>query len=104
MSPAVVALFKLIYLIVGVLWTLVIAQVVMSWLVHFQVLNLRQPLVSQIWYFLNRLMEPIYRPIRRFLPPMGGIDIAPLILIFVLFFVRELVRGYYVSMGGVPQF
>ncbi len=51
----------------------------MSWLISFQILNLHQPFVSQVWYGLNRILEPIYRPIRRILPPIQGIDLAPLV-------------------------
>jgi YggT family protein len=68
--------------------------VIASWLINFQVLNLRQPLVSQLWYVLNRLTEPMYRPIRRFLPDMGGLDLAPLVVILVLFALRSLLANY----------
>jgi YggT family protein len=53
----------------------------MSWLINFQVLNLRQPLVAQIWDGLNRLLEPIYSRVRRFMPQMGGLDLAPLVVL-----------------------
>lgn len=98
MTPIAIALFKLVYAVIGIVWMLVIAHVIVSWLVNFQVLNLRQPLVSQIWYLLNRLVDPIYKPVRRFLPPMGGIDLAPLVIILVLYFLRVLFQGYYYQM------
>ncbi len=104
LSPFVATLFQVFVLILGIIWFLVIAHVVVSWLVHFQVLNLRQPLVSQIWYMLNRLVEPIYRPIRRFMPDLGGLDLAPLVVLIVLFFVRNLVANYYYAYGGASAF
>ncbi len=104
LSPFVATLFQVFVLILGIIWFLVIAHVVVSWLVHFQVLNLRQPLVSQIWYMLNRLVEPIYRPIRRFMPDLGGLDLAPLVVLIVLFFVRNLVANYYYAYGGSSAF
>ena len=61
-----------------------IVHIIMSWLINFQVLNLRQPLVAQIWDGLNRLLEPIYSPIRRRLPDMGGLDLAPLIVFIAI--------------------
>ena len=73
------SLFQILQLILDVVWFIVIAHVIMSWLINFQVLNTRQQLVAQLWYGVNRLLEPIYRPIRRILPPMGGIDITPLV-------------------------
>ena len=72
------------------LW-IVIAQVILSWLINFDVLNLRQPLVYQLWTGLNRLLEPVYRPIRRFLPDLGGIDLSPMILIIGLLFLKQLI-------------
>jgi len=95
MSPLIATLFQLFVAVLGVVWFIVIAHIIVSWLVNFQVLNLRQPLVSQIWYGLNRLVEPMYRPIRRFLPDLGGIDLAPLVVILILFFLRQLVANYY---------
>jgi YggT family protein len=60
----------------------------MSWLISFQILNVRQQFVGQIWYGLNRLMEPIYGPIRRILPPMGGLDLAPLVVLIGVYALR----------------
>ena len=82
------SLFQILMLLLDVLWFFVIAHVIMSWLINFQVLNLRQPLVSQIWYGLNRLLEPLYEPVRRILPNMGGIDIAPLVVLIGVYALR----------------
>jgi YggT family protein len=75
---AVTSIFMILMLLLNILWFFIIAHVVMSWLINFQVLNTRQPLVAQLWYGINRLLEPIYAPIRRVLPNMGGMDLAPL--------------------------
>lgn len=78
-----------------VLWAakwIIIAQAIMSWLVQFQVLNLRQPLVWKIWDGLNRLLEPVYRPIRRLLPAMGGIDFTPMIVLIAIIVLENLLR------------
>jgi YggT family protein len=56
----------------------------MSWLISFEVLNLRQPIVAQIWHGLSRLLEPVYGPIRRMLPQMGGIDLSPLVALLAI--------------------
>ncbi|WP_371038062.1 MULTISPECIES: YggT family protein [unclassified Rhodosalinus] len=82
------SLFQILMLLLDVLWFLVLAHVIMSWLINFQVLNLRQQLVAQIWDGLNRIMEPIYQPIRRILPPMGGIDFAPLVTLIGVYALR----------------
>ena len=69
----------------------VIASVILSWLVAFNVINTRNTFVHQIGEFLHRATEPALRPIRSFLPSLGGIDISPVVLILALYFVRDLV-------------
>jgi len=73
------SLIQILFLILQVVRFVIIVHFIMSWLISFQVLNLRQPIVSQIWYGLNRLLEPIYGPIRRILPDTRPLDLAPLI-------------------------
>ncbi len=75
------SLFQILMLLLDILWFFIIAHVIMSWLINFQVLNVRQQFVGQIWYGLNRLLEPLYAPIRRVLPNMGGLDLAPLVVL-----------------------
>lgn len=75
------SLFQILLLIIGIVKFIIIAHVIMSWLINFQILNLRQPLVASIWDGLNRLLEPVYSRIRSFLPQMGGLDLAPLIVL-----------------------
>jgi YggT family protein len=67
---------------------IVLAQVIMSWLINFQVLNLRQPLVYQIWSLLNRILEPVYAQVRRVIPVFSGIDFAPLVVLFGIIALR----------------
>jgi YggT family protein len=68
----------------------IIASVVLSWLVAFNVINTRNPIVNQIGEFLYRITEPALRPIRSILPNLGGIDISPMLLILLLIFARRL--------------
>lgn len=82
------SLFDILMLILNLAVFFVFAHVIMSWLINFQVLNIRQPLVAQLWYGLNRLLEPAYGPIRRRLPAMGGLDLAPLIVLIILYALR----------------
>lgn len=82
------SLFQILMLVLDILWFFIIAHVIMSWLISFQVLNLHQQLVAQIWHVLNRVLEPIYRPIRRILPPMSGIDLAPLVALVGVYAIR----------------
>ncbi len=87
------SLFQILMLLLDVALFIVIAHVIMSWLINFGVLNIRQPVVAQIWDGLNRLLEPIYRPIRRLLPNMGGLDLTPLIVILGLYAIEIILRN-----------
>lgn len=89
------SLFEILLLLINVLWFFIIAHVIMSWLINFQVLNMHQQLVAQIWYGLNRLLEPIYGPVRRILPPMGGIDLAPLAVLIGVAALRIILVNNY---------
>jgi YggT family protein len=82
------SLLQILLLILDVIWFIVIAHVIMSWLINFNVLNRNQPLVWQIWTGLNRALEPFYGPIRRILPDMGGLDLSPIVLIVALYALR----------------
>lgn len=79
------SLILVLLFIIRIIWWIVLAHVIMSWLIGFNVLNRNQPLVWNIWNGLNRVLEPIYGPIRRVLPDMGGLDLSPLVLIVILY-------------------
>jgi len=72
----------------------VIASAIMSWLVAFGVVNVRNHFIRVVVDLLYRLTEPVLRPIRRFLPNLGGVDISPVVLLLGLFFVRSLLWEY----------
>lgn len=86
------SIYKIILMVIGTARVFIIAHFIMSWLIQFQVLNIRQPFVAQVWYGLSRLLEPIYGPIRRILPQMGGIDLAPLVALLSLEAVRIIIN------------
>lgn len=90
------SLLEILLMIVNIAWFVVIVHVIMSWLINFQVLNLRQPLVAQLWFGLNRLLDPVYSRIRGFLPAIGGIDLAPLVFLVGLYALqRILINNLY---------
>ena len=92
------SIFQILMLILDVARVFIFAHFIMSWLISFQVLNVRQPLVGQIWYTLQRILEPLYGRIRRFMPDLGGIDLSPivaLIAIQVLQIVLVNNRGFF---------
>jgi len=85
------SLISILLMLLQVAQFFIIAHVVMSWLINFNILNVRQQLVGTIWYGLNRLLEPVYGPIRRILPPMGGLDLAPLVALLAIFALRIII-------------
>lgn len=92
------SLLEWFVIILGIPMFIVIAHVVVSWLVNFQVLNLRQPLVGQIWYWLNQLTEPMYRPFRRMMPDLGGLDLAPMAVMLVIIGLRILAANMHQAL------
>ena len=84
-------LVQIALLLIGVARTFIFIHFIMSWLISFNVLNLQQQFVAQVWYGLNRLLDPIYRPIRRVLPDMGGIDLSPIVALIGLEILRILI-------------
>jgi YggT family protein len=73
---------------------MIILSAILSWLVAFNVVNTRNPFVAAVGDFLYRITEPALRPIRSFLPSLGGIDISPLILILIIIFIQQLIADY----------
>ena len=85
--------------IINIAWFLIIASAIFSWLYAFNVINVNNQAINMIGRSLFQLTEPLYRPIRRMLPNMGGIDISPIILLLVIFFVRQ-----FLLMSVAPLF
>lgn len=86
-----IVIYQLLQLILSVVFTVMIIHIIMSWLISFNVLNLHQPLVAQIWTGLNKLLEPIYRPIRRYMPDTHPLDLAPLVAFVVVIALRDII-------------
>ena len=84
------ALLNLIDSAISIYIWLLIASVVLTWLVAFNVINTRNRFVYTVGDFLHRITEPALRPLRSVLPNLGGIDISPVVLILLLYFVRDL--------------
>ena len=92
------ALFDIAHLLLNILWFIVIVQFVMSWLIVFNVLNIHSLGVRAFVNAINRITEPMYRPIRRMLPDFGGIDFSPLIVIILIAIAHRLLTGAETSL------
>lgn len=73
---------------------LLIAAAILSWLIAFNVVNTRNQAVAMIADFLYKITEPVLRPIRSVLPNLGGIDISPIIVILIIFFLQNVIARY----------
>ena len=82
------AIIFLLYNVLNILWWIVLLSVIFSWLYAFNVINSSNQFVNAVGKFLYNITEPMYRPIRRFLPDLGGIDITPLIVLLLISFVQ----------------
>ena len=91
------SVLMLIDRIIDIYVWVIILSAVLSWLVAFDIVNMRNRFVYLIGDALNRITEPVYRPIRRFLPDMGGLDLSPLIVILGLWFLRDLMWELFQS-------
>ncbi len=88
------ALFLVIDLALQLYIYLLVAAAVLSWLIAFNVVNVRNQFVGMVADFLYRITEPALRPIRNLMPNLGGIDISPVILIFIIIFIRYVILLY----------
>jgi YggT family protein len=89
MENGMLALIQTLVLALDLYWWIIIASAIFSWLYAFNVINSRNAVVDTIGNFLFRATEPALAPIRRFMPNLGGIDISPIIVLLIIFFIRQ---------------
>jgi YggT family protein len=87
------SLFQVLDLLLRVVSYVIIAQAIISWLVAFNVINTHNEFMRSFLAALDRMTEPLYRPIRRILPDFGGIDFSPLVVLLLIYVLRILVAG-----------
>lgn len=85
---------NLVYDILGIYSAIIIASAIMSWLVAFGVVNVRNQFIRVIVDLLYRVTEPVLRPIRRFLPNLGGIDISPVVALLLIIVIQHFIASY----------
>lgn len=90
------AVVQVVLIALDLLWWLVIASAVLSWLYAFNIVNAGNQFVDTIGSFLYRMTEPLYRPIRRVLPNLGGLDLSPLVLLLGIIFLQSFIQLYIV--------
>lgn len=91
MTPTLAVLAGFVVLLLDILKWTVIVQAIFSWLVAFNVVNTQNRFVRELLRVLDRLLEPLYRPIRRILPDFGGIDLSPMVVLLVILLIQKLI-------------
>lgn len=89
----------LIDIVLGLYVWILLFSIIMSWLISFSVVNTNNRFVYVVSDFLYKLTEPALRPIRRFMPNFGGLDISPIILLLAIWFVRDVLRRLAFAIG-----
>jgi YggT family protein len=95
------ALVQIADLLLDILWWVIIGQVILSWLIAFNVINVHSGGVRAFIVALDRLTAPLYRPIRSLLPDFGGIDFSPLVVLILIQVIKKLLGGVVVQYYGV---
>ena len=93
------AVIDVLIMLLNVLWWIIIIQMILSWLVAFNVINTYNDFVRSFLGALDRITEPLYRPIRRILPDFGGIDFSPFVVILIVIAVQRLLIGLLTDIG-----
>jgi len=88
------AVLDIVMLVLQIYIWLLIAAAVLSWLIAFNVVNTRNPVVAAVADFLYRITEPLLRPIRGMMPNLGGIDVSPVILILIILLIENIIVRY----------
>ncbi len=94
-----VAILETLLFVLDIVWFIVIASAIFSWLFAFNVINSSNQFVGQIGSMLYQLTEPMYRPIRRFMPNFNGIDLSPIIVLVIIFFLQR-----FIATSLIPIF
>jgi YggT family protein len=93
MAGILEAIFLIINVALNLYWYVIIASAIFSWLYAFNVINSNNQFVNQLGMFFYNATEPALRPIRRFLPNLGGIDISPIILLLIIIFIQAILNN-----------
>jgi len=96
-AQMIFALLQVILTILEIVKWVFIIMIIMSWLINFNIINTRNQFVEAVWRIVNQVTEPILRPIRRFVPPLGGLDLSPIIVFLVILFLQAWIGSFMVT-------
>jgi YggT family protein len=100
-----ITILQILAVLLDVVWWIIIVQAVLSWLIAFNVINTYNPTVRAIWQALQRMTDPLYRPIRRIMPDFGALDLSPMVVLIVIYILRYIVipnvAAWYLGIGAI---
>ena len=85
------AVIDILMILLNVVWWIIVIQAIMSWLIGFNVINLHNDLVRSVWYALQKMTDPLYRPIRKIMPDFGALDLSPLVVLLIIYILQAVV-------------
>jgi YggT family protein len=85
------AFLETLMILLNVAWWIIIVQAILSWLIAFNVINTSNDIVRSIWIALDKLTEPLYRPIRRIMPDLGALDLSPMVVLLIIIILQRAV-------------
>jgi YggT family protein len=96
-------LFRIAEVLLNILWWIIVIQAVMSWLIAFNIINTWNDTVRSVWNALQKMTDPLYRPIRRIMPDFGGLDLSPLVVLLIIYILMTIILPYIYTLlaGGV---
>ncbi|MGZ8997222.1 MAG: YggT family protein [Allosphingosinicella sp.] len=93
------ALIDVVLILLNVLWWIIVIQMILSWLVAFNVINTHNDLIRSFYNALDRITRPLYNPIRRILPDFGGIDFSGFVVLILIMIISRLLMGLHQDIG-----
>jgi YggT family protein len=94
-----IVLFQILDLILRIATYTIVIQAVLSWLIAFNVINTYNDFVRSIWQALEKMTEPLYRPIRKIMPDFGALDLSPLVVLLVIHILRTILLPQLITFG-----
>lgn len=80
-------------ILLNVAWWIIIIQAIMSWLIAFNVINTYNDFVANVWTALDRITQPVYRPIRKIMPDFGALDLSPMVVLVLILIAQTVLNG-----------
>ncbi|WP_380784970.1 YggT family protein [Sphingomonas sp. R86521] len=96
-------ILQIFQVLLNVVWWIIVVQAILSWLIAFNIINTHTDIVRTVWTALQRMTEPLYRPIRRILPDFGALDLSPMVVLLIVYILSNIVipnlAASYITSG-----